>query len=110
LRERGRYRRGKALSKLLPKGRGLKAHRNALFLLKQLEMNTSVIRQQLHEYIDSADDKKIEAMFTLLEAEMHKSSFYSDDELKKFYDRREKYLKGNNPTFTAEESHDYIRK
>ena len=73
-------------------------------------MNISVIRKQLHQYIDSADDKKVEAIFTLLEADMEGKATYSDEDLKKFYARRDKYLQGNTQTYTAEESHEYIRK
>ena len=73
-------------------------------------MNTTTLRQQLHQYIDSAEDTKIEAMFTLLQADISHTSSYTDEELKKFYARREKYLSGESKTYTAEESHDYIRK
>jgi hypothetical protein len=70
-------------------------------------MNTSALRQQLHQYIDAANDKKIEAIFTLLETELN--TVYSPEELKKFYARREKYMGGHTGTYTAEESHEYIR-
>lgn len=33
-------------------------------------MRTTQIRQQLHDYIDSAEDKMIRALYTLLEAEI----------------------------------------
>jgi hypothetical protein len=33
-------------------------------------MRTNQIRQQLHDYIDSAEDKMIRALYTLLEAEI----------------------------------------
>jgi hypothetical protein len=72
-------------------------------------MNTSAIRQQLHQYIDSADDKKIEAIFTILQADISHTSTFSNEELKMFYERRQKYLDGQSKTYSAEESHEYIR-
>jgi len=72
-------------------------------------MNTTAIRQQLHQYIEDADDNKIEAIFTILQTDMKASSSYTDEELKKFYDRREKYQQGNTTTYNAEEAHEYIR-
>lgn len=33
-------------------------------------MNTDAIRKRLHEYIDSASDKKVEAFFTIIEGEL----------------------------------------
>lgn len=73
-------------------------------------MNTSTIRQQLHQYIDKADDNTIQAIFTILKSDIAGKSAYSDEELKMFYERREKYLSGNSATWSAEESHEYIRK
>lgn len=73
-------------------------------------MNTAIIREQLHQYINNADDHTIEAIFTLLQPDMANKSTYSDEELKAFYERREKYMSGNTTTYSAEEAHDYIRK
>jgi len=61
-------------------------------------MNTSTIRQQLHQYIEDADDKTVEAIFTILKADMAHTAQYSDDELKMFYERRTQYLDGNTST------------
>ncbi len=33
-------------------------------------MNTATIRQQLHEYLEVADDKKINAIYTMVEDEI----------------------------------------
>ncbi len=73
-------------------------------------MNTSIIRQQLHQYIDNADDHTIEAIFTILQSDITGTSSYTDEELKLFNERRQKYLSGNATTYSAEEAHDYIRK
>lgn len=73
-------------------------------------MNTTIIREQLHQYIDNADDHTIEAIFTILKSDITSQSSYTDEELKIFYERRQKYLSGNTTTYSAEEAHDYIRK
>ena len=66
------------------------------------------IRQQLHEYIDAADDKNIEAIYTILQGNMHQERFSKED-LKKFYDRRAAYMDGKTETYTMEEAHNMIR-
>lgn len=73
-------------------------------------MDISVLRQQLHQYIDIADDRKIEAMYTLLENSSDFKRGYSEAEIKMFYERTEAYLKGNAPGYTVDEAHNYIRK
>jgi len=69
---------------------------------------TVEIRQQLHQYIDAADDKNIEAIYMVLQGNMQQQKF-SPEDLKKFYDRRAEYLAGNTETFTVEEAHKIIR-
>lgn len=71
-------------------------------------MNTSTLRQQLHRYIDEVDDKKIEAIFTILQPDIDRAS-YTNEELQMFYERRNKYLSGGTTTYSAEEAHNYIR-
>jgi hypothetical protein len=67
-------------------------------------------RQKLHEYIDLADDEKVNALFTILEADDDYPYQYSAEELKIFYERKERYLKGEGKSFSVEESFDEIRK
>lgn len=67
-------------------------------------------RQKLHEYIDLADDEKVNALFTILEADNELSYKYSDEDIKMFYERKERYLKGEGKNFSVEESFDEVRK
>ena len=67
-------------------------------------------RQKLHEYIDLADDEKVNALFTILEGDDDYPCQYSAEELKMFYERKERYLKGEGKSFSVEESFDEIRK
>lgn len=72
-------------------------------------METVEIREKLHQYIDLADERKIEAIFIMLEEEI--ASFgYSNEEMKLFYARRDKHLKGESLSYTPQESLNIIRR
>lgn len=72
-------------------------------------MTIVAIRQQLHQYIDATDDKKIEALFTLLQSDIEAPYHFSDEEMRELHERAEKYLAGRSETYTVEESHNKIR-
>ena len=62
-------------------------------------MDTALIKQQLHQFIDSLEDQKAEAMYTLM-----RDSF--DTETKRrilVQEEREKYLKGGAAGYTLEQ-------
>jgi hypothetical protein len=42
-------------------------------------MNTSAIRKRLHEYIKVAEDKKIKALYTIIENEIKEMDSWQDD-------------------------------
>jgi hypothetical protein len=67
-------------------------------------------RQKLHEYIDLADDEKVNALFTILESDNDHSYQYSAESIKMFYERKERYLKDEGKNYSVEESFDEIRK
>ena len=71
-------------------------------------METTQKRKKLHQYIDSADDDKVDALFLILESNNINS--YSEEDLKMFYERRERHLKGEGKSFSVKESFDKIRK
>jgi hypothetical protein len=50
-------------------------------------MRTTQIKQQLHDYIDSAEDKKLKAIYTLLEDDITEG-FVLSNEQKSELDRR----------------------
>lgn len=67
-------------------------------------MRTTQIRQQLHDYIDSAEDKKLKAIYTLLEDDIN-DEFTLTAEQKKELDRRyDDYMNGVGETYTWEET------
>lgn len=71
-------------------------------------MGASEIREKLHQYIDLADERKIEAIYIMLEDDIA-SYGYSDQEIALFHERREKHLKGESLSYTPEQSLNMIR-
>lgn len=43
-------------------------------------MNTSTIRKKLYEYIKVADDKKVKAIYTIIENEINEMNHWWNDE------------------------------
>ncbi len=43
-------------------------------------MNTTIIRQKLHEYIKVADDKKVKAIYTIVESDINEMNEWWNDE------------------------------
>ena len=67
-------------------------------------MRTTQIRQQLHDYIDAAEDKKLKAIYTLLEkdiSEDHGLSTLQKEELDK---RLSDHQNGIGRTFSWDET------
>jgi hypothetical protein len=67
------------------------------------------IREALHEYIDTADKKKLEAIYTVLKDSISSDYQYSHDELAAINNRRNKYKNGEEQTLTSEEFVNYVR-
>ena len=70
-----------------------------------------MIRQKLHNYLEVADDKKVKAIYTMMEAEIEENDIEYSDEFKNELDRRyTEYKEGNAKIVTAEESSKRIEK
>ena len=52
-------------------------------------MTTLAIRQQLHNYLEVADDKKIKAIYTMMEAEIKERAVEYTDDFKAELDKRQ---------------------
>ncbi|MGZ3776198.1 MAG: addiction module protein [Mucilaginibacter sp.] len=67
-------------------------------------MTTASIKQRLHEYIDSAEDKKLKAIYTLLEDDIE-DEYQLTDEQKAELDRRlYNYQNGVGKNYTWDET------
>jgi hypothetical protein len=51
-------------------------------------MTTHALRQKLHSYLEVADDKKIKAMYIMMEDEIEESAIEYTDEFKKELNQR----------------------
>jgi hypothetical protein len=74
-------------------------------------MTTLAIRQQLHNYLEVADDKKIKAFYTMMEAEIKDSAVEYTEQFKAELDKRySDYKSGKTKMITATESKKRIQK
>ena len=74
-------------------------------------MTTTAIRKQLHSYLEVAEDKKIKAIYTMMEEEIKESAVEYTDEFKAELDKRySEYKTGKAKTISAEESRKRIQK
>ncbi len=68
-------------------------------------MNTNTIRQKLHSFLEVADDKKIKAIYSMIEAEIEDSSEDYSAELKAELDKRnDNYKLNRSKIITPQES------
>ena len=74
-------------------------------------MQTTSIRQKLHQYIDNGDEKLLKLMFALAKEYNDDDDFeyeFTADDIKAFDERRVKRLKGESNTYTWQETKDII--
>ncbi|HEY6975263.1 MAG TPA: hypothetical protein VH396_03175 [Chitinophagaceae bacterium] len=69
-------------------------------------MKTEEIKQKLHRYIETANEKKLKAIYTMVEEEIEETSdLWNDEEFVAELERREKeYLKGTAKTYSLKEA------
>ena len=69
-------------------------------------MTTAIIRERLQDYIRVADDKKLKAIYTLLEDQIVPESHWSEDEkfVAELDERVRRYKAGIDPSFSIEEA------
>ncbi len=69
-------------------------------------MTTTIIRERLYDYIRAADDKKVKAIYALLEDQIAPKSHWSEDEefVAELDERVRRYEAGIDPGFSVEEA------
>jgi len=72
-------------------------------------MRGDEIKNKLHHYIDKADDKKLQAIYAILEDGIEGEYFYTLEELKMFYEGLQMHLDGTSKSYTVDEVFNLIR-
>jgi hypothetical protein len=68
-------------------------------------MTTNVIRQKLHGFIETTNDKKVRALYTLIENDiMHSELKYTEEFKTELYRRTASYKNGSAKLVSAKES------
>jgi len=67
-------------------------------------MRTSQIKKQLHDYIDTAEDKKLKAIYTLLEDDIAYNGHMTEEQLAEVKRRLADHKNGIGKTYTWEEA------
>lgn len=67
-------------------------------------MTTAAIRTKLHEYIETCDDNKAKALYTLLQPTKWREYNYTEAEMNMLHERAEKYLQGEVTAIPVDEA------
>jgi hypothetical protein len=74
-------------------------------------MNTAAIRQELHNYLEVAEDKKVKAIYTMMQESIKESAVDYSKEFKAELDARyEMYKNGSAKMISAKESKSRLQK
>lgn len=67
-------------------------------------MRTTQIKKQLHDYIETANDKKLKAIYTLVEEEIAYNGYLTEEQIKEAEQRMIDHDNGLGRTYTWEET------
>jgi putative addiction module component (TIGR02574 family) len=73
-------------------------------------MTSTQLRKKLHRFIDSAEEKKLKAIYVMVEDEIEVQSLLSDKQKAELDKRYEEYLQGKGKNYTWEEAKMKIKK
>lgn len=74
-------------------------------------METALLREKLHNYINEADERKLNAIYTILEDEIEEEKYsYAQQQIEAFHRRRENHFDGKSKSFTIDETISLVRK
>jgi hypothetical protein len=71
-------------------------------------MRTAIIRQKLHQFIETAEEKKVKAIYALLEDDIVQDEWEYTDEFKADLDRRFAYYKSGGKMVSARDANKQI--
>lgn len=73
-------------------------------------MTVAAIKEKLHDYISGADDKKVKALYTLLEGQIDSISDWSGDKefVAELNNRYKRWEEGIDPAYTPDEAKSFL--
>ncbi len=71
-------------------------------------MKIAEIKEKLHEYIEIAEERKLAALYILLEHDMDNHEF-DDETVRMLEERHDEFIKSGSKGYTIEESFEYIK-
>jgi hypothetical protein len=74
-----------------------------------MNMTSIAIRQKLHQFIDTIDEKKAKAIYTLFENEIEESGLEYSDEFKAELDKRVEYYRNGGKMVSPAEMNKRIK-
>lgn len=72
-------------------------------------MENAAIRQRLHDYIDSVDENKLQAMYVILQTDIEHTHSYSDVTMAMLHQRRDNHLNGGSKSYTVAQTLAFAR-
>jgi len=68
-------------------------------------MTDAAVKEKLHDYIEHADNKRLQVFYSFVESEMEqKDNIFDDEMMRVLGERRANYLSGKSKASTLEES------
>ena len=74
-------------------------------------MDSSVLRERLHEYINNADEQHLSAIYILVEDKLQpRPDVYDDEVMKMLQERRQNHITGTSASYSVSDSLEFIMK
>jgi putative addiction module component (TIGR02574 family) len=73
-------------------------------------MTNIQLRQKLHHFIDNAEEKKLKAIYTMVESDIEQKSLLSDEQKSELDRRLEEYMQGKGKSYSLKSAMSRIRK
>ncbi len=73
-------------------------------------MTNIQLRQKLHQFIDKAEDRKLKAIYTIIENDIEQSSLLTDEQKAELDKRLEEYIQGKGKNYSLKSAMNRIRR
>jgi putative addiction module component (TIGR02574 family) len=78
--------------------------------MKVMERNTTQLREELHQYISQADDRFVQLIYAMVQADKKEQELLSQEEKEELERRVERHKNGQSKSYSWEEVKARLRK